>query len=510
MPTMVHTRNTVTEKNTRTRVDFLWGGVEMYSKKEKGWLKHWDFIIIDMLSLQLAFLFAYFIRHGFVNPYSEELYVNSMIFINIANISVIFMFSSFKNVLKRGYYREFLETTKQVVILQLLVLLYLFTIKSSYEYSRFVLYTMAILHLLISYVLRLIRKRSLRRKTVINRTSLLVITTEANVEELLKNLQKNNYKNFIINGLVILDSSHIGRAYNGIRVVADKNTVIPYVRENWVDEVFIMLKEPTENSHKIIKELSIIGVTVHEVILKNAIEADKKVLVEDICGYTVLTTAINYVRERDAFIKRLIDIAFGIVGVLLTGVITIFVAPLIYLKSPGPIFFTQSRVGKNGKLFKIYKFRSMYLDAEERKKELLDKNRIKDGLMFKLDFDPRIIGNEIGKDGKKRTGIGNFIRATSIDEFPQFLNVLKGEMSVVGTRPPTIEEYQKYELHHKSRLAIKPGITGLWQVSGRSKITDFEEVVRLDREYIDNYSLGLDIKIIIKTIAVVLKRDGSY
>ena len=130
-------------------------------------------------------------------------------------------------------------------------------------------------------------------------------------------------------------------------------------------------------------------------------------------------------------------------------------------------------------------------------------------MMFKLDFDPRIIGNEILPDGTKKTGIGEFIRKTSLDEFGQFYNVLRGDMSLIGTRPPTVDEWEKYEYHHRARLAIKPGITGLWQVSGRSEITDFEEVVRLDTEYITNWSPGLDLKILFKTVGVLFSRKGA-
>jgi len=147
----------------------------------------------------------------------------------------------------------------------------------------------------------------------------------------------------------------------------------------------------------------------------------------------------------------------------------------------------------------------MYMDAEERKKELMKQNRVSDGLMFKMENDPRVIGSEKGP-GK---GIGNFIRKTSLDEFPQFFNVLKGDMSLIGTRPPTEDEWEKYSAHHRGRMAIKPGITGLWQVSGRSNITDFDEVVRLDRKYIDEWSLVNDIKILFKTVGVVLKGEGS-
>ena len=207
--------------------------------------------------------------------------------------------------------------------------------------------------------------------------------------------------------------------------------------------------------------------------------------------------------------KWLLDILGGLVGCVVTGLLALVIGPMIYIKSPGPIFFKQTRVGKNGKLFKMYKFRSMYMDAEARKAELMAQNRVGGGLMFKLDYDPRIIGCQKLPDGTVKKGLGNFIRDWSIDEFPQFFNVLKGDLSLVGTRPPTVDEWEKYELHHRARLAIKPGITGMWQVSGRSNITDFEEVVKLDKQYISEWSIGLDFRILLKTILVVLGKDGS-
>ena len=180
----------------------------------------------------------------------------------------------------------------------------------------------------------------------------------------------------------------------------------------------------------------------------------------------------------------------------MTGIISIFLVPAIKLESPGPVVFKQTRVGRNGRRFSIYKFRSMYIDAEERKKELMKHNEM-NGLMFKMKDDPRI------------TKVGKFIRKTSLDEFPQFFNVLKGDMSLVGTRPPTIDEFLQYDEHHKRRLSLKPGITGMWQGSGRRDIQDFEEVVKLDVEYIDNWSIRLDIKILIQTVISVLKHEGA-
>lgn len=151
----------------------------------------------------------------------------------------------------------------------------------------------------------------------------------------------------------------------------------------------------------------------------------------------------------------------------------------------------------------------MYLDAEERKAELMKDNKLGDGKMFKLDFDPRVIGNKVMLDRSHKTGVGEFIRKTSLDEFPQFFNVLKGDMSIVGTRPPLISETNLYEYQHFARLAIKPGITGMWQVSGRSEIIDFDEVVKLDKYYIENWNLGLDIKILFKTVLVVVCKKGA-
>ena len=187
------------------------------------------------------------------------------------------------------------------------------------------------------------------------------------------------------------------------------------------------------------------------------------------------------------------DIIGGLVGSLITLILTIFIGPIIYIKSPGPIFYKQERIGLNGKKFYMYKFRSMVTNADELKKDLLKDNRYKDGMMFKIKNDPRII-----------PGVGNFIRKTSLDEFPQFFNVLKGDMSLVGTRPPTVDEWVKYKLEHRIRMIIKPGITGMWQVNGRSKVTDFDKVIEYDTKYINNWSLGLDIYILFKTVYVLL------
>ncbi len=189
-------------------------------------------------------------------------------------------------------------------------------------------------------------------------------------------------------------------------------------------------------------------------------------------------------------IKRLVDIAGSLVGLLLNMVLFPFIVPAIKMDSPGPIFFAQQRVGENGRVFSLYKYRTMCMDAEERKKELADRNELS-GAVFKITDDPRV------------TKVGRILRKLSLDELPQFWNVLKGEMSLVGTRPPTPEEVAEYQLRHYRRLSVKPGLTGMWQVSGRNRITDFDQIVALDTKYIDQWSLWLDVKIILKTIMVL-------
>lgn len=308
---------------------------------------------------------------------------------------------------------------------------------------------------------------------------------------------------------VSLDTDLKGKNICGIPIVADRDGIIEYACGEWVDEVFIPPCAESEYPNELVRAFLEMGIAVHTGITKSGSFPAGYQQVEKIGVYTVITTSMNYAESSKLLVKRLMDIAGGLVGCLITLLITIIVGPMIYISSPGPIFFAQERIGRNGRKFKMYKFRSMYMDAEERKKELMAQNKISDGLMFKMDFDPRIIGNKILPDGTRKTGIGQFIRKTSLDEFPQFINILLGDMSLVGTRPPTVDEWELYEPHHRARMSFRPGLTGMWQVSGRSNITDFEEMVKLDTQYISEWSLRLDVKILWKTVWSVFKSDGA-
>jgi lipopolysaccharide/colanic/teichoic acid biosynthesis glycosyltransferase len=195
-----------------------------------------------------------------------------------------------------------------------------------------------------------------------------------------------------------------------------------------------------------------------------------------------------------SWVKRLIDIVGAIVGLMITGILLVPIAAAITINDPGPIFFGQTRCGWMGRHFRIWKFRSMCTDAEAMKAQI--KNQAS-GAFFKNDNDPRI------------TKVGRILRKTSLDELPQFWNVLKGDMSLVGTRPPTPDEVERYEVPQWQRLDVKPGMTGEWQVNGRSQVRDFEDVIRLDLKYQQNWSLMYDLKLIVKTVTVLFNKNSG-
>ena len=471
----------------------------MYKKENNSWLKHIDFVILDILCLQLAFILAYEIRVAKGIPYLNPLYENMAFVLVIFQLLVSFFGESFSGVLRRGFLIEMKCMIEHEICVMLLAVLYLFMSQQGVMYSRGAFTIMCTLYFFIAYAARIGWKKVIRSRKFAEgeKRSILIITTDAKTANVVKALRGDSYGTYHLAGVALLDKNKTGSMIQSVPVVAGADDVTAYIHKNWVDEVFFALPEHVDIPKKIMKDCNRMGVVTH-VQLAALNELGKNQVVEEIAGYMVLSSSINIVSSWQLLVKRLMDIAGGLVGCIFTGIIYIFIAPIMKVKSPGPVFFSQVRMGKNGKPFKIYKFRSMYMDAEERKKELMEKNNIKDGLMFKMDDDPRII-----------KGIGHFIRKTSLDEFPQFWNILKGDMSLVGTRPPTMDEWDKYELHHRRRLAIKPGLTGMWQVSGRSEITDFEEVVELDTKYIEQWSIGLDIKILFKTVTVVFTGSGA-
>src|SRR5699024_3884209 len=210
-----------------------------------------------------------------------------------------------------------------------------------------------------------------------------------------------------------------GQYIEGVKVISRKDEITDYIQTRWVDDILINMENDKLISENMVNTFIKMGVTVHRTVVELGMISQKQRL-EAVGGYIVLSSNIRMASLQQLFIKRLIDIIGSIIGLFITMILFVFIAPAIYIHSPGAVFFSQLRVGRNGRIFKIYKFRSMYPDAEKKKKELLDSNEMT-GCMFKINNDPRIIGS--GPDGTKH-GIGWFIRKTSIDEFPQFWNVL--------------------------------------------------------------------------------------
>ena len=509
----------------------------MYRKPIASWLKHLDFIIVDLLALNLSFLIAYFYRFSDKKVrigYLEPIYLNIILVLCLGQLAISLMVHTHDKIIRRGIYREIFSIFLLSVCDLAFATLYLFSLKIGVEYSRIVIYLTIGIFFIIDTIFRLIWKECvifLQNKFSLFKEirPVFILTEKKHALSIIKDIVSDKFSNFSIEAISLVDSSkkviakkeilsfikgtsdddsfekNINTKLENLKFVEYKKAT-DYIVRAWIDEIFVYLPEHNVELIKFLAVCREMGLTVHLILDVYKISENRR-FVENFGEHTVITTANNSVEIYQLFVKRLMDIVGGTIGVIITGLLYLFVAPRIKKESEGPAIYKQVRIGKNGKRFTMYKFRSMYLDADKNKNKYLKQNKM-NGKMFKLEFDPRIIGNNILPDGTKVTGIGQFIRKTSIDEFPQFINVLKGDMSLVGTRPPTIDEWEKYEYHHRARLSWKPGITGLWQVSGRNAITDFEKVVELDTEYICNFKLTTDIKIIFKTILKLFRCEG--
>ena len=472
----------------------------MYKKASNSFVKHLDFMIIDLLLLAGAYVLAFLIRHQWQIPgYLFNRFIQFGIILLIVYLLVSLIANAYKDVLHRSKWMELLQTVFQVGFTLVILLLYLYITKQSAVLSRWVFVLTAIFAIVLIWPIRVLWKHGLRmrllRNNISGREQMLLILEASSLESSTQEIFNKKYQTYDFCGIVTNDPNRVGEEIGGIPVVADINDLEGYVLANIVDDVLISL-DNTEMSALLIDYFLEMGIVVHMAIM-NSDSPLPNARLDEIGDMFVLTTSFSAASPWQLVVKRIADIAGGLIGCLITGIAYLFVAPQIKKIDPGPVFFHQTRIGRNGRRFELYKFRSMYQDAEERKAELMDLNEM-EGPMFKIKDDPRILPK-----------IGKRIRDWSIDELPQFWNILKGDMSLVGTRPPTVEEFECYEPHHKARLAFKPGLTGLWQVSGRNRIDEFEEIVRLDTEYIKNWSLKEDLIIILKTFVVVFKRKGS-
>lgn len=455
------------------------------------YLRKFGILALDIGCILTALSLAFIVYPHEIMPMSNYVLILLMLTVvyNFVNSQNRYLFS-------RGY----LEEAKEVILYNIYLLCGLLVVaffwKKLDSFSRLITAYFVCFDTVMMYITRILVKIILKNmyKDDPKKTKGILMILEKGQEAVINSF--NSGLTYTVIGTLIAEGNRCTGTINGnaIDCALDEvvNTSVPYQ----IDDVVIKLPGQDQKSlFELITDFEDMGVNCHYALdVPTGARGNAKM--EMFGDMFMATYTLRTQSTWQLVLKRLMDICGAIVGLLICGIISIFLVPAIKLDSPGPAIFSQIRIGKNGRRFKFYKFRSMYIDAEERKKELMKNNEM-NGLMFKMEDDPRI------------TKVGKFIRKTSLDEFPQFFNVLIGDMSLVGTRPPTEDEFRQYNGHYKRRLMMTPGITGLWQVSGRSSITDFDEIVKLDLEYIDNWSLMGDVKILFKTVYSVIRREGA-
>lgn len=453
----------------------------------------------DLISIVISFIIATYIRFGNFKDMGDQS-IHFLVCICLMLFCTVYSFfiDWNRNFLRRSIWGEAFAILQYNAIMILVITFLMVLVKWADVFSRLVLVYFFALNFVLSLIIHMIVKKVIQTyySSEQNSIKVMVVTQSNLIDKTLDRLEKELDIYYQIVALACMDYEMEGKQIRGIPVVAGKQDLIEVATQMALDEVFLNLPGLSQsNMEKTIKSFRDMGVNCHYNLELPGMEANNS-KVDSFGNYTVITYTSFQNSYKRLMIKRLMDLLGGLIGMLITLVFLPFVAIAIKLDSKGPILFSQVRIGRNGRRFKIYKFRSMYMDAEERKKELETMNEMQ-GLMFKIENDPRI------------TKVGAFLRKTSIDELPQFYNVFKGDMSLVGTRPPTQDEFEKYNEYYRRRISMTPGLTGMWQVSGRSDIEDFDDVVKYDLMYIDNWSLKLDIKILFQTVYVVLFGRGA-
>lgn len=458
-------------------------------------------LIIDILLTVNAFFFSYFTRnvyfgkdYGYITKFNNYIWILVMATILISLFMTLL--KSYDHIIEDKFYMVTFKVACSIFI-SVIIMFAVFFFMGEKTLSRLFFGIFSCIEFFIIIIERIVLKIALYfySKDKIHRKNVLIVGCGKLGKEYFEEIKK--YDQIGINFIGFLNIPGFDDfEVNEQDVLGTIDDLKIIAKGNSVDEiVFAVPVDYLSDIEPYVLKCEAMGITVHMAmdIFNLAIS---KARIGDIGTLPVATFYSVSDKQGQLLAKRVLDILGGLVGVIFASIVFIIIGPLIYLESPGKVLFSQKRVGRNGRVFKCYKFRSMYPDAEERKKDLILQNEM-NGAMFKIKNDPRV------------TKIGKFIRATSIDELPQFFNVLMGDMSLVGTRPPTADEVEQYDDYHWRRLSVKPGITGLWQVSGRNDIADFEDVVKLDTEYIDNWSFWLDIKLILITMKVVFVRAGA-
>ena len=423
-----------------------------------------------------------------------DIVLNTVFVLFFLHFAAFYISGYGKDFFKRDQSVELVETIKYIIFYALLISFSSFFLKEKFVISRRGMIYFLSLYGVLNYLLSFVVKRYWVHfsHNLKNSSKILLITATSRTEKVLDRLLTANDVQGKLAAVCVLDKPEF--SHDKV-IVVPREQLLSYATHEVVDEVFVNLPSEDYDIGAIISQFETMGIDV--TVNLNAFDKNlgRNKQIHEMAGLNVVTFSTKFYKPSHVIAKRILDICGAIVGLIICGIVSIVLVPMIR-KDGGPAIFSQTRIGKNGRHFTFYKFRSMRIDAEAIKEQLMEQNMMQGG-MFKMDNDPRI------------TKIGHIIRKTSLDELPQFWNVLIGDMSLVGTRPPTVDEYEKYTPEQKRRLSFKPGITGLWQISGRSEITNFDDVVKLDVAYIDGWTIWKDFEILLKTVKVVLMRDGA-
>ena len=404
-----------------------------------------------------------------------------------------FRMFSLKSDISFGLFEETVRSTKAISYSVLITIGIAFVFKLT-DYSRFVILSFWFISLVCSVGLRTFKRvlvKALAQKGIFTKNVLIVGAGQVGTQ--LSNVfSKKPGMGYNVVGFV--DNVKRG-SVNTYEILGQISQMESIIRRHPIDEIIVTIPTEKQLVNELLNKFRKYDITIRIVpemfnLVSKTIEVDQSNTIPFI---TLIKTPM---RGLSFLFKRTFDYVFSLIGLLILSPLFLVLAVLIKNDSTGPVFYKQRRVGKNGEFFYMYKFRSMIVNADEMREKLKQLNEV-EGPAFKIKEDPRI------------TRIGKFIRKYSLDEIPQLFNVLKGEMSLIGPRPPLPNEVEQYSDWDWRRLEVVPGITGLWQVSGRSELT-FEQWVNLDIYYIENWSLWMDWKILLKTIPVVIKGEGAY
>ena len=373
----------------------------MYGKKSKGWLKHIDFVIVDLIVMQITYLVSFLIRHASEQNYDGNIFQIGSLVTFVAGIIFSVFSDNYRNILKRDSLKELRATIFYVVFIMGTLAVYLLLTQTTYWYSRTVFVLLGILGIPFVYLGRISWKRivmSHRNKRGYSKKRMILVSLKDDFANVKQRIEQKSLGDIEVSGAVFVDDStaKVGEKYDDVPVVGSLNDFTDNIVTDLVDEVMFVLPKGGVVPESLLQDLLNMGITSHVSISELYDNERGMKTIEKVGGYTVMTESLKIASSFQLALKRLMDIVGALVGLLITGILVIVIGPIIYFSDPGPIFFSQKRVGQNGRIFKIYKFRSMYQDAEERKKELMAMNTMK-GFMFKADNDPRIIGS--GKDG---------------------------------------------------------------------------------------------------------------